>query len=161
MLRFIYICIIFIFLVSCGTKSNLIQSEFENEKKQNSYDACANFSYISLSNDIKYKKIFTEYINLDSSCKWNGVARGYFVSLFMDTIKAKSYKLVEKKEFKNQQQQIKVSASIKEELNALKSITKTKFDYEIIELLIDSYTQHLTPMQRRKFKTMTMSDDEE
>ncbi len=48
-----------------------------------------------------------------------------------------------------------------EELNALKSITKTKFDYEIIELLIDSYTQHLTPMQRRKFKTMTMSDDEE
>ena len=101
MLRFIYICIIFIFLVSCGTKSNLIQSEFENEKKQNSYDACANFSYISLSNDIKYKKIFTEYINLDSSCKWNGLARGYFVSLFMDTIKAKSYKLVEKKEFKN------------------------------------------------------------
>ena len=67
----------------------------------------------------------------------------------------------QKKEFKNQQQQIKVSASIKEELNALKSITKTKFDYEIIELLIDSYTQHLTPMQRRKFKTMTMSDDEE
>ncbi len=52
-------------------------------------------------NDIKYKKIFTEYINLESSCKWNGVARGYFVSLFMDTIKAKSYKLVEKKEFKN------------------------------------------------------------
>ena len=67
----------------------------------------------------------------------------------------------QKKEFKNQQQQIKVAASIKEELNALKSITKTKFDYEIIELLIDSYTQHLTPMQRRKFKTMTMSDDEE
>src|SRR5574344_1080889 len=101
MLRFIYICIIFIFLVSCGTKSNLIQSEFENEKKQNNYDVCANFSYISLSNDIKYKKIFTEYINLESSCKWNGVARGYFLSLFMDTIKAKSYKLVEKKEFKN------------------------------------------------------------
>lgn len=34
MLRFIYICIIFIFLVSCGTKSNLIQSEFENEKNK-------------------------------------------------------------------------------------------------------------------------------
>ncbi|RXJ97094.1 hypothetical protein CRU94_03000 [Arcobacter sp. AHV-9/2010] len=101
MLRFIYICLVTIVLVSCGTKSNLIQSEFANEKKQNTYDSCANFSYISLSDDIKYKKIFTEYINLDSSCKWNGVARGYFVSLFMDTIKAKSYKLVEKKEFKN------------------------------------------------------------
>ena len=74
---------------------------------------------------------------------------------------SKEENIVEKKEYKNQQQQIKVSASIKEELNALKSITKTKFDYEIIELLIDSYTQHLTPMQRRKFKTMTMSDDEE
>src|SRR5574344_2475790 len=101
MLRFIYICIVFIFLVSCGTKSNLIQSEFENEKKQNSYDACANFSYISLSNDIKYKKIFTEYINLDSSCKWNGLARGFFVSLIKEDLNAKSFDLVERFDYKN------------------------------------------------------------
>jgi hypothetical protein len=97
MLRFISILVISLFFVSCATtKSNLIQNEFTNiEKKQNTYDRCVNFSYISLSDDIKYGRIFTEYISLDSSCKWNGLARGYFVSLFMDTIKAKSYKVVE------------------------------------------------------------------
>ena len=98
MFRFLYIILLSLFFTSCSVKSNLIQDEFTNIKKQNTYDRCANFSYISLSDDIKYGKIFTEYISLDSSCKWNGMARGYFVSLFMDTIKAKSYKVVEKKE---------------------------------------------------------------
>ena len=89
MFRFLYIILLSLFFTSCSVKSNLIQDEFTNIKKQNTYDRCANFSYISLSDDIKYGKIFTEYISLDSSCKWNGLARGYFVSLFMDTIKAK------------------------------------------------------------------------
>ncbi|EXL18956.1 hypothetical protein X844_0027 [Listeria monocytogenes Lm_1823] len=44
----------------------------------------------------------------------------------------------------------------KEELQALKTITKTKFDYEIIDLLIDTYVNNeLAPEQRRKFKAMT------
>jgi hypothetical protein len=125
MLRFISILVISLFFVSCATtKSNLIQNEFTNiEKKQNTYDRCVNFSYISLSDDIKYGRIFTEYISLDSSCKWNGLARGYFVSLFMDTIKAKSYKVVEKKEFDN----IEISTYLVNELYYVNIIDKYTF----------------------------------
>ncbi|OCL91992.1 hypothetical protein [Aliarcobacter thereius] len=101
MLRLLIISLFALLFISCTTKSNLMQDEFTVSKKQNTYDTCANFSFISLSNDEEYGKIFTEYINLDSSCKWNGLARGYFVALFMDTIKANSYKLIEQKEFKN------------------------------------------------------------
>lgn len=64
-----------------------------------------------------------------------------------------------KKVFKNQQYQVKISDSIKEELNALKVITKTKFDYEIIELLIDSYVRNeFTAASKRKFKAMTTDE---
>ncbi|HBI6123877.1 TPA: hypothetical protein K8E90_003041, partial [Listeria monocytogenes] len=58
--------------------------------------------------------------------------------------------------FKNQAGTIKTSLQTKEELQALKTITKTKFDYEIIDLLIDTYVNNeLAPEQRRKFKAMT------
>ncbi|HEM1209565.1 TPA: hypothetical protein U0W19_002934, partial [Listeria monocytogenes] len=58
--------------------------------------------------------------------------------------------------FKNQAGTIKTSMQTKEELQALKTITKTKFDYEIIDLLIDTYVNNeLAPEQRRKFKAMT------
>lgn len=61
--------------------------------------------------------------------------------------------------YDNQAYQMKVSAKLKEEINALKNITKTKFDYEILELLIDSYNKNeLTPTQRRKFKALTDDD---
>lgn len=65
----------------------------------------------------------------------------------------------DKKVFKNQQYQVKISDSIKEELNALKVITKTRFDYEIIELLIDSYVRNeFTAASKRKFKAMTTDE---
>ncbi|APC50363.1 hypothetical protein BME96_18955 (plasmid) [Virgibacillus halodenitrificans] len=65
----------------------------------------------------------------------------------------------DKKSFKNQQYQVKISDKIKEELNALKIVTKTKFDYEIIELLIDSYVRNeLTTSTKRKFKAMTSDE---
>ncbi len=61
--------------------------------------------------------------------------------------------------FKNQEFQIKISGQLKEEINALKSITKTKFDYEVIELLIDSYDRNeFSPTQRRKFRAMTSDE---
>lgn len=100
MYKIISVFFLALLLISCSS-SNLIQNEFTNTKKHNTYDVCTNFSYISLSDDIKYGKIFSEYISLDSSCKWNGLASGFFVSLFMENIKAKSYKLVEQKSFKN------------------------------------------------------------
>ncbi|MBK1997119.1 hypothetical protein JI640_14520 [Listeria ivanovii subsp. londoniensis] len=63
---------------------------------------------------------------------------------------------VRNQKFKNQEGTIKTSIQTKEELQALKNITKTKFDYEIIDLLIDTYVNNeLTPEQRRKFKAMT------
>ena len=47
---------------------------------------------------------------------------GYFVSLFMDTIKAKSYKVVEKKEFEN----IEISTYLVDELYYVNIINKYK-----------------------------------
>lgn len=64
-----------------------------------------------------------------------------------------------KEKFVNQKSQIKVSESIKAELDALRVINKTKFDYEIVDLLIDSYVQNsLTATQKRKFKALTSDD---
>lgn len=101
MFKFLPILIIAFIFSSCVARNGLVQSEFSEVKKSATYDSCTNFSYISLSEDANYGKLFTEYISLDSSCKWNGLARGYFVQLFMDTIKANSYKQVEQKEFGN------------------------------------------------------------
>ncbi|QNM87823.1 hypothetical protein [Aliarcobacter cryaerophilus] len=147
MFRFLYIILLSLFFTSCSVKSNLFQDEFTNIKKQNTYDRCANFSYISLSDDIKYGKIFTEYISLDSSCKWNGMARGYFVSLFMDTIKAKSYKVVEKKEFEN----IEISTYLVDELYYVNIINK----YKVFEdkLMIDYSGVYSTDLIRNYDKS--------
>ena len=61
-----------------------------------------------------------------------------------------------KKKFKNQQGSIKISNQSKEELEVLMKLTNTKFDYEIIDLLIDRYVENeLTPEQKRKFKLLT------
>lgn len=64
-----------------------------------------------------------------------------------------------KKKYTNQTHQIKISEQIKEEINALKNITKTKFDYEVLELLIDSYNKNeFTPTERRKFRALTSDE---
>ncbi|WP_088816437.1 hypothetical protein [Listeria goaensis] len=71
-------------------------------------------------------------------------------------IKQRSSTTKKSLKFKNQEGTIKTSFQTKEELQALKNITKTKFDYEVIDLLIDTYVNNeLTPEQRRKFKAMT------
>ncbi|MGG0208527.1 hypothetical protein [Bacillus mycoides] len=60
------------------------------------------------------------------------------------------------KKFKNQQGSIKISNQSKEELEVLMKLTNTKFNYEIIDLLIDRYVENeLTPEQKRKFKLLT------
>lgn len=60
-----------------------------------------------------------------------------------------------KKEFKNQKGSIKVPESTKVELDALKNITKTKFDYEILQLLIDSFVVNLEPSKAKRFRQLT------
>jgi lipocalin len=65
-------------------------------------------------------------------------------------------KTEQKKKFKNQQGSIKISNQSKEELEVLMKLTNTKFNYEIIDLLIDRYVENeLTPDQKRKFKLLT------
>lgn len=101
MFKFLYLFLISIVFSSCVNQNSLVQTDFKNIKKTSTYDSCANFSNINLYDDVVYGKIFTEYISLDITCSWNGSSRGYFVKLFMDTIKAKSYKQMELKEFGN------------------------------------------------------------
>lgn len=61
--------------------------------------------------------------------------------------------------YQNQSHQIKISAQLKEEINALKAITNTKFDYEVLSLLIDSYNKNeFDPTQRRRFRALTSDD---
>jgi len=68
-------------LNSCISSKNVsFNNNFSNLKKQNTYDYCSKFSYIANVEDIKYKKLFIEYINLDQNCKWNGLASGFFIS---------------------------------------------------------------------------------
>ncbi len=44
-------------------------------------------SYVFDAYTFNSPELFFEYIHLDSACSWNGLARGYFVSLLQKTIK--------------------------------------------------------------------------
>ena len=84
-----YIVLILV-LNSCVLPQNLNIDEnlmSINQSRVSTSDSCSNFSYVSELNSEKYGKMFVEYINLDSSCKWNGLQRGFFVDLFKSTIK--------------------------------------------------------------------------
>lgn len=50
------------------------------------------------------------------------------------------------------------SNNSKKELDALKDITKTKFDYEIIQMLIDSYVHNLEHSKSKRFKLLTENE---
>lgn len=103
MLKYLLFLPIIFILSGCAIKSkpSILDGTVLNNNEVWTYDTCTNFSYISQSDDMRYGKLFIEYINLDSTCKWNGMARGFFVTLFMDTIKARTYKLVERLDFEN------------------------------------------------------------
>lgn len=58
-------------------------------------------------------------------------------------------------EFKNQKGSIKVPLSTKSELSALKDITKTKTDYEMIQMLIDSYVPTMETSKQKRFRLLT------
>ncbi|XQC05910.1 hypothetical protein ACOAJ8_02000 [Arcobacter cryaerophilus gv. pseudocryaerophilus] len=75
------------------------------------------------------------------------MARGYFVSLFMDTIKSKSYKVVEKKEFEN----IEISTYLVDELYYVNIINK----YKVFEdkLMIDYSGVYSTDLIRNYDKS--------
>jgi hypothetical protein len=102
MFKILKIVPIIFLLNSCiSSKNRVLNNEISDFKKINTYDYCSKFSYIANIEDIKYKNLFIEYINLDSNCKWNGLASGYFISLFKEELKAKSFELVQRFDFKN------------------------------------------------------------
>jgi hypothetical protein len=91
-------------LAGCSASSNYFIDNSEilnNNKKIYTHDVCTNFSYISQNQEEKYGKLFYEYINLDSSCHWNGMQRGFFDDLFKSTLKLNSIKVIERKNYKN------------------------------------------------------------
>ncbi len=59
-----------------------------------------------------------------------------------------------KTKFKNQKKSIKVSVETKNQLDILKEIESMKFDYEIIQLILDSFVNELSPDKRSMYETM-------
>lgn len=58
--------------------------------------------------------------------------------------------------FTNQQSSLKISAQSKLEIETLMKITNTKFNYEMLDSLIDFYvSEKLTVQERKKFKVFT------
>ena len=101
--KYFFIIILSLFINGC-TLANNFNDKVElitNNQKKSTFDSCTNFSYISNINDKNFGVLFSEYINLDSSCSWNGLQRGYFEDLFKTTLKFKSFKILERKDFNN------------------------------------------------------------
>lgn len=103
MKNIIYLSLLLL-LVGCSSlENNSIDKieNFGNNKKIYTHDSCTNFSYISQNQEEKYGKLFYEYINLDRSCKWNGMQRGFFDDLFKSTLKLQNMKAIERKDYGN------------------------------------------------------------
>lgn len=54
--------------------------------------------------------------------------------------------------FINQNSSIKISKGTKDELDALKFLKNSKYDYEIIQTLIDHYVNTLSSSEYKKYK---------
>ena len=101
--KYFFIIILSLFINGC-TLANNFNDKVElitNNQKKSTFDSCTNFSYISNINDKNFGVLFSEYINLDSSCSWNGFQRGNFEYLFKSTLKLKSMKVVERVDYDN------------------------------------------------------------
>jgi hypothetical protein len=100
-----YFALILVFFFNgCYFTNSIYFDQIEetlNDKKQITFDYCANFSYISNIKDEIYGNLFIEYINLDRACHWNGLQTGFFEYQFKSTLKLKSFNLIERKKFDN------------------------------------------------------------
>lgn len=91
-------------IIGCNSSKNLSldnKLQLVLDESKSTFDSCTNFTYIGNSITKEFGELFIEYINLDSSCKWNGLSRGFFIDLFKSTLKIDSFKLIERKEFNN------------------------------------------------------------
>lgn len=64
-------------------------------------------------------------------------------------------KISKSNERKNQQAQLKISQALKDEIIAIKALTSTKYEYEVIQLLIDQYKKTLTPEDIKKLRLIS------
>ncbi len=105
MFRSFIICFVIFIFTGCvqSYKNNFLKNNkiFEKEKLIYTFDSCSNNSYILNTKNEKYGKLFVEYINLDTNCRWNGFERGYFEYLFKETLKIKKIKAIERLDFEN------------------------------------------------------------
>ncbi|UQS85804.1 hypothetical protein MOO46_07370 (plasmid) [Apilactobacillus apisilvae] len=60
-----------------------------------------------------------------------------------------------KNSFNQQKKNIKVSADIKDEIDAIKKINSLHYDYETIQFIIDKYLDNETESNKRRFKMYT------
>lgn len=71
------------------------------------------------------------------------------------TVVSEERKSATKTKFKNQDATIKLSRSTKEEIELLMKLKETKFAYEMIETMIDSYVANeLSNDEQRSFRTL-------
>ena len=103
MLKYFLMFTLILFMYGCSTTSDFTDKIEQNNpsKKIYTYDICTKSSYISSVNSEKFGVLFSEYINLDNECLWNGFQRGYFEYLFKTTLKLKSFEILERKDFNN------------------------------------------------------------
>lgn len=65
----------------------------------------------------------------------------------------------EKNLLQNQSASLKIPQTTKNELFALRTLTRTKFDYEMIQTLIDYYVGQLDTADYKKFKLLLEIQD--
>jgi len=99
-----YLVLLLVFYSGCVQQKNFNAEKTLEEgsiNKEFTSSSCTKFSYISTIKNQNYGDLFIEYINLENSCNWNGFQRGYFEYLFKSTLKLKSFRLVESKDYQN------------------------------------------------------------
>lgn len=75
---------------------NQISIKFNNpEIKHHQSFQCNVNSYTLNENNYEYGKLFIEYINLGSSCHWNGLSSGFFESNLKSELKINTLEIVE------------------------------------------------------------------
>lgn len=92
--------------VDYNSKDNLLVVNVENKninipltdyKHEMQFTTCVDpNSFTLFDKNSKYGTFFVESISLNSDCKWNGLASGYFISEFKSNMKIKSLKLLDR-----------------------------------------------------------------
>lgn len=78
------------------SENEVLTQQLRNTEEINTFGYCVDNSYLLIGSDV-----FVEHISLESNCKWNGLASGYFEYAFKEKLKLKSMKAMERIHIKN------------------------------------------------------------